>query len=186
MAAIHEAAAAVLRRSRSLALATATVFAVAAPAAHAYQLEGPRWPGTTITYYASAYRKATVLGANNWNNANVGVQFVRTSSKQAADLVVTYGAPQCEGESLVGYQGPFTQSWTELGRGCDPNFMVLTATHELGHILGLGHAKHRCARMDSSVDLSGTPSHCSHHSLSYWLKHPLLPDDIRGARKLYG
>ena len=64
--------------------------------------------------------------------------------------------------------------------------MILTATHELGHILGLGHTKHKCARMDSSVDLSGTPSHCSHHSLSYWLKHPLLPDDVRGARKLYG
>jgi hypothetical protein len=186
MAAIHEAAAVVLRRPRSLALATAIVLCGVAPAARAYQLVGERWPGTTITYYPSAYRKATVAGANNWNNANVGIRFVRTSSKAAADLVVSYGAPQCEGESLVGYQGPFTQSWIHLGRSCDRNFMILTATHELGHILGLGHAKHKCARMDASVDLSGTPEFCHHHSLSYWLKHPLLPDDIRGARKLYG
>src|SRR5438270_7057609 len=163
MAPIARALGAACRRPRSIVLATAVAFCALAGVAQAYVIEGNRWPGTTITFYPSAYKKATTRAAQNWNNANVGVRLVRTSSKSHADLIVKYGAPQCEGVSLVGYQGPFQQSWTRLGRGCSRDFMVLTATHELGHILGLGHEERKCARMEPEVDLSGTPRNCHHH-----------------------
>ena len=65
--------------------------------------------------------------------------------------------------------------------------MVFTATHELGHILGLGHETHRCARMNPSADYpSGTPGDCHYHNRSYWLQHLLKGDDIHGAKALYG
>ena len=56
---------------------------------------------------------------------------------------------------------------------------------ELGHILGLGHEKRKCAIMNPAFDNSGTPNHCNAHPLSFWLAHPLRGDDIRGAKSLY-
>jgi hypothetical protein len=32
----------------------------------------------------------------------------------------------------------------------------------------------------------GTPNHCRHRSLAYWLSHPLTADDKRGLRAIYG
>jgi hypothetical protein len=64
--------------------------------------------------------------------------------------------------------------------------MSLATAHELGHVLGLGHQDHRCARMNPVYNQDGTPNHCSAHSLRYWLAHPLTADDVRGARHLYG
>ena len=160
-----------------------------ATAARAYFIEGSRWPGRTITYYASAYRKAVDRGGKTWNDAHVGVTFKRVSNKSKANFVIRYDSSvkACEGISLVGYQGRHVQSWIDLGRGCDREYMIITATHEMGHILGLGHETHRCARMNASADFpSGTPGHCSYHSRSYWLGHLLKGDDVRGARALYG
>jgi hypothetical protein len=72
-----------------------------------------------------------------------------------------------------------------LGAGCSSGLITLTAVHELGHVLGLDHEGRACARMNSSFDWTGTPGHCTSHTLSYWLAHPLTSDDIRGARALY-
>lgn len=180
---------AALRRGAVLLVALAAAMLAAAGAARAYVIEGQRWPGTTITYYASAYKKAVDQGAKTWNNAQVGVRFRKVSKKSQAQFVVTYDpyTKPCEGLSLVGYQGRHTQSWMHLGRGCDRQYMIVTATHELGHILGLGHETHRCARMNPSADFpSGTPGHCSYHDRSYWLNHLLKGDDTRGAKALYG
>lgn len=176
---------------RILAAVVAVVVLLLAVAATAegYFIEGRRWPGRTITYYASAYRKAADRGAKAWNDASVGVTLKRTTNKSKANFVISYSSDvkACEGVSIVGYQGRHVQTWTHLGRGCDRDFMVITATHEMGHILGLGHETHRCARMNPSADFpSGTPNHCHYHSRSYWFAHLLKGDDISGARALYG
>jgi len=171
----------ILPAAAALVLATAT-------SARAYVIEGQRWPGPTITYYATAYKKAANQAAQTWNNANVGITFRKASSSASADFVVIYSSDinRCEGLSLVGYQYG-SQSWTEVGAGCDRAFMVFTLTHELGHILGLGHETHRCARMNPTVDFpTGTPGDCRYHRRSYWFKHLLKNDDIRGVRALYG
>jgi hypothetical protein len=53
-------------------------------------------------------------------------------------------------------------------------------------VLGLGHELHKCARMNPTIDhTTATPDRCAEHPQSYWLKHPLRDDDIRGARALY-
>ncbi len=179
-----------LRRRLVAALGAAALLLMATAAtAEGYFIEGNRWPGKTITYFPSAYRKAADGAAKTWNDAHVGVTFKRASSKSKANFVISYSSDvkACEGVSIVGYQGRHTQTWMHLGRGCDRSFMIFTATHEMGHILGLGHETHKCARMNPSADFpTGTPGHCHYHSRSYWLDHLLKGDDISGARALYG
>jgi hypothetical protein len=73
----------------------------------------------------------------------------------------------------------------EVNRDCGTGVATLTAVHEFGHILGLGHENDVCARMNPTFGSGGTPGRCSRRSLSYWLDHPLTKDDVRGARALY-
>ena len=175
------------RFGRAFVLALAILACGMPVAAHGYVIDGKRWPGRTITYYAAAkpYRSEVDRAANAWNQARVGVSFVR-APKAKAEVVVHYSEAPCDGFALVGYQGPAHQSSARLGRGCDKDLIVVIAVHELGHVLGLGHEKHKCARMNAVVDFDGTPGRCARHPLSYWVKHPLRSDDIRGARFLYG
>ncbi len=177
------------RSAHLLAAAVAALVMLAATAtAQAYVIGGAPWPGHTITYYPSAYRKAVVAAAATWNAAHVGVTLQRVSQKSQADFIAVYdpSVNPCEGASLLGWQdGDQSRMW--LGRGCNRTFMIITATHEMGHILGLDHETHRCARMNPVVYYpSGTPEDCNFHGRSYWLKHLLKQDDINGARALYG
>jgi hypothetical protein len=172
------------RRLIALAIAAAAVACAIAPAAQAYVIEGQAWPGSTITYYPTVYRTAVDRAAKNWNNSKVGVKLKRVSSIYAANVVVKSGAQGCGGYSIVGYS-PHQQSWVRLAPHCTRDLMTVVATHEFGHTLGLGHEYNHCARMNAVVDYSGTPEYCQPHTMSYWLKHALKGDDVRGARVLY-
>ncbi|HEX4732897.1 MAG TPA: matrixin family metalloprotease [Thermoleophilaceae bacterium] len=176
-------------RGRLVAIAAAgCVLAALLPAsAGAYVVGGKPWPATTITYYvaAKAYAGPVNRAARIWNRADVGVEFSRASRSQA-DVVVAYGGPRCAGYSPVGFGGWDESTVSRLGAGCSKAFITLTAVHELGHVLGLDHEYRKCARMNWTFSKTGTPVRCRQgHSLSYWLEHPLEPDDIRGARALY-
>ena len=168
-----------------LTLSTAALCALA-PSAGAYERAGRSWPGGRITYYTAAggYSGSVDRAARIWSRANVGVVFVKTPRRQA-QVVIDYGGRACEGSAIAGYVGRRRQSPVELGAGCGRSFIVLTAVHELGHVLGLGHENDGCARMNPAFDRTGTPSSCRSRSLAYWLDHPLLGDDLRGARALY-
>ena len=157
-----------------------------APAANGYVVGGNPWPGTTITYYvaAKAYSGGVARAARNWNHAKVGIRFARTS-RSNADVVVTYGGPRCGGQTVMGFGGYGESTTVYLGAGCSSSLISLTATHELGHVLGLDHDDSRCARMNASFAPNGSPSHCASHALSYWLAHPLRADDIAGAKAIY-
>jgi hypothetical protein len=161
-------------------------FAGTAPA-DAYVLKGTPWAAQTITYHVSSkgYSKPVDRAARAWNHAHIGIQ-LRKGTAATADVTVSYGGRACEGEAVVGMARRGPGSWVKLGSGCNKRVVSLQATHEFGHVLGLEHETDRCARMNTTLDRSGTPNRCHEHAIGYWLKHPLSRDDIRGARAIYG
>lgn len=171
---------------RRMALLTAAAFCLAlatAGTAQAYVFWGAPWPQRTIAYYTPGGSGSTELNraARTWNRLRLGVRFRRADRKDA-DVTVDFRRPRCGGEATVGFAG---RSAVSISARCGPDLMTLTAVHELGHVLGLGHERRRCATMNANFDISGTRSRCPWHPMKYWLRHPLRPDDIRGARALY-
>src|SRR2546423_7406659 len=171
---------------KAAATAIAVLTLSAAPS-QAYVIGGRAWPKGTVTYYPQArgYAASVARAARMLSRAGVGVTLRKASSRSAADVAVAYGGMACEGSALVGYER-VSSDVVYLGRGCSKSLVTLTAVHEFGHVLGLEHENHACARMNPSFDDTGTPTHCKERPLSYWLKHPLTSDDLRGLRALYG
>ena len=131
-------------RRLGLLLALGTVLGAPVPA-RAYTLAGSPWPSNTISYgvEARAYAPAVHRAARAWNRAGVGVR-LRRAPLESADVVVRYGGRPCEGEALIGFV-PRDVSDVRLGAGCRMRLITLTAVHEFGHVLGLGHEQRRCA-----------------------------------------
>jgi hypothetical protein len=173
-----------LRRVAALLFAAAMACGALAGASSAYTIHGDPWPGPAITYHTNPARYAGAVdrAARIWNQAAVGIK-LRRATAEDAQLIVRKGGETCTGFAIVGYA---SNSYMRLGPGCDPDHIVLVAVHEFGHVLGLGHELKKCARMNPTIDHStATPNHCKTHPQSYWLEHPLKPDDIAGARALY-
>ena len=124
-----------------------------------------------------------------WNRARVGVRFRRVPAGRAR-VIFGYshaggsGRYRCEGVAGgtgAGYPSPFVPLYVTVLRSCRSRALRrLTAVHELGHVLGLGHETRRCALMNPTGDVNTLlPSLCPRGT-----KVP-APDDIRGARALY-
>jgi predicted Zn-dependent protease len=178
-----------IRRCSITVLAFASALAGLGPAAaNAYVIGGKRWPTETIRYYAATadYAGDVTRAARIWNRANVGIRFARTAKRSKADVVIAHGGKPCTGETKMGFNGAHSSATVvHLGAGCHSRLITLTAVHELGHVLGLDHELKRCARMDVAFTWDGTPVRCGDHTLTYWLAHPLMGDDISGARAMY-
>jgi len=170
-----------------LALALALAVLVPAARADAYAIGGFPWPQGEVTYFtaASAYRPAVDRAARAWNRTGVGVMLTPTSRRRAK-VVVAYGGPPCSGVAPVGSpRRARHRTVMRLGAGCSRRWIRIAAVHEFGHVLGLDHVRGVCARMSPGVHPDGTPFGCRRRTLSYWLRRPLLRDDLRGARVLY-
>ena len=180
-----------LKPRLSTAGAAVAVLLAFAPAADAYRVAGPRWPNETISVANKAprYERAVRAAIKAWNRAKVGVRFTRVSDPSRARVVFRYsrggggGLLGCEGiagGTGAGYPTPFVSMPVSVIRSCrSPALRKLTAAHELGHVLGLGHEDRRCALMNSTGNLrTRLPSHCGPGPL-------IRPDDKRGARALY-
>ena len=154
------------------------------PAAHAFVIEGERWPGPAITVWnGTGYTGAVPAAIRAWNAAGAQIRFTSASSRVSADVVIRYGTSRDEGNANLGYGTP--PSSVLLPRGLPRISAAALAAHELGHVLGLGHEPHRCSVMAAVVD-TGRGSRCGIGACTVLWRCLVEPDDAAGAIALYG
>lgn len=151
-------------------------------------IDGARWPGrgvARIPYFNASGAKWHVAQAvKAWNSSGARVRFVPVPRRRAKVIIVDSRGPRSDflvsGFASVGYVYP-GGSRVQLSRLAHPRrphySMAGVATHELGHVLGLGHSDNRCATMNTSVWGSCRGMRAC---------RLLQSDDIRGAIQLYG
>ena len=176
------------KRSGMKAMLAAVLAAVTlVPAADAYQLQGVRWPTTTIGYYneVPAYTWAIDTAAYAWNTSGARVHFVKTSQQNAKVLVgIRWYRPA--GDALVYRRGSkITGARVGIRSGQDRYTMALVVAHEFGHVLGLAHEDRGCATMNAFID-GNHPKFCPAAPDGMWVCRLLRADDVRGAVSLYG
>jgi predicted Zn-dependent protease len=176
------------RTAPAFALVAMLALALVVPVARSYELQGQAWPTRAVTYFngAPGWSDEVHEAVRTWNSAGAPVRFERTSRSRAQ--VIIRLAPRsvlegCSGSSQVGYSSLIRQAPVWLSRGCDHRGAVMVATHELGHILGLGHDDDRCAVMNT-YGVDGVPYRCIHSSGAE-AGDTLHPDDIAGLKRLY-
>jgi hypothetical protein len=176
------------KRSVKATLAALLLVLTLTPSASAYRFEGGRWPTTTITYYneVPAYSWAVDTAAYAWNSSGAHVQFVKTSRRDTADVLVGVRWFKIAGEArLQRMSGRIVGAQIGIRNGQDRYTMALVLTHELGHVLGLDHEDGVCATMNSRLAVNH-PEHCPAPPSGMWVCRLLRADDVRGAVGLYG
>lgn len=165
-----------------------------------------RWPGRTITYWdASRERIAVLRAVSAWNRSGLRIKFIRARSARAAQLIIrnSRDVPNGCGTGIatVGYVEPprkafiniLTDPTTDQQR-CGWPGQTLVVAHELGHVLGLGHAARGCRLMNTTFVEGIAPSGCvtAFEEDDYiarsatWRCRILEPADVRAAVRLYG
>jgi hypothetical protein len=168
-------------------IGAALVAASVVPGSSAFQLEGGRWPTSTITYYneVPAYSWAVDTAAYAWNTSGARVRFIK-SSRRDAKVLVGIRWFKIAGDAYVQrVNGRFVNAKVGIRSGQDRYTMTLVLAHELGHVLGLEHEDRVCATMNSYL-VNYHPEHCSAPPAGKWICRLLRSDDVRGAVALYG
>ncbi len=170
---------------RAVVLGAAAI-GLLAPAADASVTAGRAWPGGRITYAVTskALQGPVRVAAQAWNRSGIRVQFVEVPRSRAKVLIRPMRKRSCFGQigvATVGYTPGFGGRM-QLQASCPEGTLTMTAAHELGHVLGLGHEDRRCSLMNSVF-----VSRCRPQPLAWeWFCSPPRDDDRRGALRLYG
>ncbi len=130
-----------------------------------------RWPRGPITYFDATRDSGAVKQAVQfWNQSGAKVRFKKIKNKRRADLLirnskrVPFGCGT--GLATVGFTGR-RQAYVNIlhgedadGQACAEPGQTLVLTHELGHVLGLGHDDSKCSIMNSYHVNGVAPGQC--------------------------
>jgi hypothetical protein len=178
--------------SLALAATLALSLGVLVKGADGYVISGRAWPGGVVRYYNAAtdQRWAVQQAVNAWNSSGARVRFVAVPAAQAQLRIEHFRKATCTinagatvGYTLSGRVWVFRRD--EASPYCNSYVAVQAITHELGHVLGLGHETRGCSLMNPSGSLRG-PSLCPKAEPWQWRCQLLTADDVAGAVALYG
>jgi predicted Zn-dependent protease len=158
---------------------------VLASTSGAWVVAGKRWPGPTVSVWnETQYRLPVKQAMQAWSSAGAAIRLVPAPSREGADVLVSYAAPPAaQGRAEIGYARRGSHVW--LSPGLDRRESIAIATHELGHVLGLGHETAVCALMNPVID-SGSAATCKLGACPSVWRCLIQPDDARGLQLLYG
>lgn len=173
-------------------LALAAILACATPAG-AWRTTGTHWPNRTITYatLGPEYDWSVKWAVYVWNASGANIRFVPASREGSSDVVIrgkdVAQGSQEDGRALTRFMpdGRIVSAGVDIRTGLDPYEAALVATHELGHVLGLGHENRGCAVMNDRL-FTDHPFRCVAPALGQWWCQLLTKDDIQGAVRIYG
>ena len=163
----------------------------------AFRLAGWHWSSGRIRYYngARGSRWAVTQAVKAWNESGARVRFVAVNQSRAR-LVIRYHRargclPYAYAQPLYDWSGRVARAEVVIPRPharnafCSRWGQALVVAHELGHVLGLGHERRRCATMNPATT-GLAPGQCPLPPEWRWHCGLLEADDVRGAVRLYG
>jgi hypothetical protein len=160
--------------------------------ADAYVAEGHPWPGGVIRYYNAAPDQAWAVkrAVAAWNSSGAKIRFVAAPASKADVRIEHFPRVSCtiNAEATVGYSY-HARVWifrrNDASPYCNRYIAAEALTHELGHVMGLGHETRGCALMNPVGSIYG-PALCPKAQPWQWKCGLLMPDDVAGAVHLYG